>query len=89
VVVERLSDPAVEAATEHALERYAGLLEPNPRAMKRFVNAFAAEEAAARDGVTALLAEPAVREVLAHLTPDDIRRCVAGRVPAAGPAAAR
>jgi hypothetical protein len=38
--IERLSDPTVQAATEHALERFAELLEPNPRAMKRFVNAF-------------------------------------------------
>lgn len=38
--IERLSDESVQVATEHALERFAGLLEPNPRAMKRFVNAF-------------------------------------------------
>jgi hypothetical protein len=38
--VAKLTDPQVEAATEHALEKFAGLLEPNPRSMKRFVNAF-------------------------------------------------
>jgi WD40 repeat protein len=38
--IERLSDASVQAATDHSLERFAGLLEPNPRAMKRFVNAF-------------------------------------------------
>ena len=38
--IDRLSDEGVQAATEHALEQFAPLLEPNPRAMKRFVNAF-------------------------------------------------
>jgi hypothetical protein len=38
--IERLSDESVQSATEHSLERFASLLEPNPRAMKRFVNAF-------------------------------------------------
>jgi len=38
--IERLSEPGVARATEHALERYAEHLEPNPRAMKRFVNEF-------------------------------------------------
>jgi hypothetical protein len=38
--VERLSAPAVEEATEHALQAFADLLDPNPRAMKRFVNAY-------------------------------------------------
>lgn len=38
--IDRLSDEGVQSATEHALQAYAGLLEPNPRAMKRFVNAF-------------------------------------------------
>jgi hypothetical protein len=38
--IARLSEPRVQRATEHALERFAGHLEPNPRAMKRFVNEF-------------------------------------------------
>jgi hypothetical protein len=36
----RLSTPQAIAETEHFLEPYALLLEPNPRAMKRLVNAF-------------------------------------------------
>jgi hypothetical protein len=36
--VEILSTPAVAATTEHHLQRFGPLLEPNPRAMKRFVN---------------------------------------------------
>jgi hypothetical protein len=38
--VAKLTAREVEAATEHALEKFAPLLDPNPRAMKRFVNAF-------------------------------------------------
>lgn len=38
--VERLNDAEVERATEHELQRFATLLEPNPRSMKRFVNAY-------------------------------------------------
>ena len=38
--VERLTRPEVERATEHALQKFAPLLEPNPRAIKRFVNAY-------------------------------------------------
>lgn len=38
--VTRLSDAAVERATEHELQKFALLLEPNPRSMKRFVNAY-------------------------------------------------
>ncbi len=36
--VDKLSAPALAAATEHHLQRFAPLLSPNPRAMKRFVN---------------------------------------------------
>ena len=36
--VDKLSSPALAAATEHHLQRFAALLSPNPRAMKRFVN---------------------------------------------------
>ena len=38
--VAKLTERQVAAATEHALEKFAALLDPNPRAMKRFVNAF-------------------------------------------------
>ena len=38
--VERLNDDVVERATEHELQKFASLLEPNPRSMKRFVNAY-------------------------------------------------
>ena len=33
-VVSKLAEPHIEKATEHRLERFAGLLEANPRAMK-------------------------------------------------------
>ncbi len=36
--VEKLTTKAVAATTEHHLQRFANLLEANPRAMKRFVN---------------------------------------------------
>ena len=39
-VVEKLAEPQVQHTTEHSLERFAPLLEPNPRAMKLFVNAY-------------------------------------------------
>lgn len=38
--VRRLGERRVEAADRHALEAYAAHLPPNPRAMKRFVNAY-------------------------------------------------
>jgi KAP family P-loop domain len=36
----QLGTPEVEASTEHALRPFAPLLEPNPRSMKRLLNAF-------------------------------------------------
>jgi hypothetical protein len=45
VAVRRLSAPELERATEHTLARFARLLEPNPRAMKRLVNAYGVERA--------------------------------------------
>jgi len=39
-VVAKLAEAQIERSTEHALERFAPLLEPNPRAMKLFVNAY-------------------------------------------------
>ena len=38
--VEQLATQAVSEETEHELQKFAGLLEPNPRSMKRFVNAY-------------------------------------------------
>jgi hypothetical protein len=39
--VERLSTAKVESSTEYFLSPFAHLLDPNPRSMKRFVNAYA------------------------------------------------
>ena len=39
-VVAKLAEAQIERSTEHALERFAPLLEANPRAMKLFVNAY-------------------------------------------------
>jgi hypothetical protein len=39
-VVSKLAEPQVIASTEHRMERFAGLLEPNPRAMKLVLNAY-------------------------------------------------
>jgi hypothetical protein len=38
--IDRLTRPEIEKQTEHALQKFATLLEPNPRAIKRFVNAY-------------------------------------------------
>jgi hypothetical protein len=43
--VRRLGTPELLRHTEHTLSRFAGLLEPNPRAMKRLVNAYGVERA--------------------------------------------
>jgi hypothetical protein len=43
--VVRLAAPEVEAHTEHFLMNFGRFLEPNPRAMKRFANAYAAQRA--------------------------------------------
>jgi hypothetical protein len=43
--VRRMAQPALVSSTEHALREYADLLDPNPRAMKRFVNAYGVERA--------------------------------------------
>ena len=42
---QRLSTPEAAEATEHFLAAYARLLEPNPRSMKRLVNAFGLQHA--------------------------------------------
>jgi hypothetical protein len=38
--VDRLSAPEVETATEHVLQRFAPLVDANPRSMKRFLNSY-------------------------------------------------
>jgi hypothetical protein len=45
--VIRLASQEVEAEIEHALKSFAPLLEPNPRAMKRLLNAYAVQRAVA------------------------------------------
>jgi hypothetical protein len=39
-VVSKLAEPQIQEATQHHLERFAGLLEANPRAMKLVLNAY-------------------------------------------------
>jgi hypothetical protein len=43
--VRRLGSPSLQRDLQHALERFAHLVEPNPRAMKRLVNAYGVERA--------------------------------------------
>ncbi len=43
--VRRLGSPELIRHTEHTLSKFAGLLEPNPRSMKRLVNAYGVERA--------------------------------------------
>lgn len=43
VAIERLADARVEASTTHFLAPFAHLVEPNPRAMKRLLNAYAVQ----------------------------------------------
>ena len=43
--IKRMAQPSLVSSTEHALHGYADLLDPNPRAMKRFVNAYGVERA--------------------------------------------
>jgi hypothetical protein len=45
--VVRLAAPEVVERTEHALMKFAGLLDPNPRSMKRLVNAYSVNRALA------------------------------------------
>ncbi|GHO42696.1 KAP family P-loop NTPase fold protein [Ktedonospora formicarum] len=45
--VKRLTAPEIEAETEQALRPFALLLEPTPRAMKKFVNTYSIQRAAA------------------------------------------
>jgi hypothetical protein len=41
--VERLAEEDIERNTEHVLQKFSRLLEPNPRAMKIFVNGYGVE----------------------------------------------
>ncbi|SER42158.1 P-loop NTPase fold protein [Actinokineospora terrae] len=43
--LRRMSTPAAVVATEHSLQRYGGMLPPNPRAMKRFINTYSTSRA--------------------------------------------
>jgi len=43
--VKRMAEPSFVSSSEHALREYSDLLDPNPRAMKRFVNAYGVERA--------------------------------------------
>jgi hypothetical protein len=45
--VVRLAEPEVVERTEHALRPFAGLLDPNPRSMKRLVNTYSVNRALA------------------------------------------
>jgi energy-coupling factor transporter ATP-binding protein EcfA2 len=40
VAVEKLTTPDVEASTDHFLQKFASLLGPNPRSVKRFLNTY-------------------------------------------------
>jgi KAP family P-loop domain len=46
VAAKLITTPEAQRETEHRLQRFAALLEPNPRAMNRLVNAFGLHQAA-------------------------------------------
>lgn len=54
--VQLMATPKAQAQTEHVLKPFAGLLEPNPRAMKRLVNAYGIQQ------VIALVAEIEIKK---------------------------
>lgn len=66
--LDRLTTPEAVAATEHSLQRFARLLPPNPRTMKRFVNTYSAMRA-----VRTLEGNPVRVESLALWTIIEIR----------------
>jgi hypothetical protein len=66
--LDKLTTPEAVAATEHSLQRFAVLLPPNPRTMKRFVNAYSAMRA-----VRTLEGNPVRVESLALWTIIEIR----------------
>lgn len=66
--IERLADPDIEQTTELFLEPFAHLLEPNPRAMKRLLNAYAINRDIAVIGEIDVLADVHRRRQLALWT---------------------
>jgi hypothetical protein len=65
--VVRLADPGIMKRTEHALRPLARLLEPNPRAMKRLVNAYSAYRALALLSEVHIAQGPLARWVILSL----------------------
>lgn len=56
--VQKLNAPEIERETEHALQKFHALLDPNPRSMKRFVNAYTMARAVATLQGTAIARDP-------------------------------
>ncbi len=67
VAAKRIMKPAARKETEHLLQPFVDLLEPNPRAMKRFVNAYALRKAIALLGDCDIEREPLVLWTLMEL----------------------
>ncbi len=67
VAAKRVMKPAARKETEHLLQPFVDLLEPNPRAMKRFVNAYALRKAIALLGDCDIEREPLVLWTLMEL----------------------
>lgn len=69
--VEKLAEREVERDIEHDLQRFAPLLERNPRAMKRFVNAYGVERAVrVLEGNLVETGPLALWTILSHRWPD-------------------
>ncbi|GLW91851.1 P-loop NTPase fold protein [Actinokineospora globicatena] len=66
--LRKMTTPGAVAATEHSLQRYAGMLPPNPRAMKRFINTYSMARA-----VRTLEGNPVPVQALAAWTIIEIR----------------
>ena len=96
--VRRLSSPTLQRHIEHTLTRFAPLLEPNPRAMKRLVNSYGVARAVQiLEGHPASLEHPRERLALWIILnarwplladylaahPDSLDDLKAGRIPAA------
>jgi hypothetical protein len=67
VAAKRIMKPAAREESEHLLQPFVDLLEPNPRAMKRFVNAYALRKAIALLGDCDIEREPLVLWTLMEL----------------------
>ena len=67
VAAKRIMKPAAGKQTEHLLQPFVDLLEPNPREMKRFVNAYALRKAIAVLGDCDIEREPLVLWTLMEL----------------------